>query len=68
MTEIFVEVRGGVLVESYSSDPDMVVNIIDWDSISEDCEHMEAETVPCLPVAKMPTETMAAIQRTTQNI
>ena len=67
MTEIFVEIRGGVLVESYSNDPDLRVNVIDWDHISEDPEHIGAETIACLPLGHMPTETLEAFARFPRN-
>ncbi len=62
MTEIFVEVRGGVLVETYSSDRDVIVRIIDWDDIGDNSEPATAVTIPCLPLDRMPEETLAVIR------
>lgn len=58
MTEIFVEVRGGVLVESYSNKANVIVRIIDWDNINAGDESV-ARIIPCLPLDQMPAETLA---------
>lgn len=52
MTEIFVEVRGGVIVESYSDVPDAVVNVIDWDNTNAVGTPL-AGSIPCLPLDQM---------------
>ncbi len=63
MTEVFVEVRGGVLVESYSNNRDVVVKVIDWDNINEDCGLSFENRIPCLPIEQMPEETLAAARK-----
>lgn len=68
MTEIFVEVCGGVLVESYSNDRDVIVRVIDWDNIGDWSEPAIAGTIPCLPLDRMPEETLAATGLKPQNI
>ena len=67
MTEIFVEVRGGVIVESYSDNCNVAVNVIDWDNITDDPGGSSAGVIPCLPLNHMPEETRAAIGRLPRN-
>lgn len=60
MTELVVEVRGGVIVESYSNLADLVVTVVDWDDIEAGDN---SGTIPCLPIQLIPEETLAATGR-----
>ena len=35
MRDVIIEVRGGVLVEIYSNDPNMRIVVVNWDRIEE---------------------------------
>jgi hypothetical protein len=66
MTEVFVEVRGGVLVESYSESRDVIVKLIDWDNIHGGDEPV-AGVIPCLPIELMSEDTFATTGRKLQD-
>lgn len=68
MTEIFLEIRGGVLAETYSKNRDVTVTVIDWDNIGEDSEIGTPKTLPCVSFDRMPEETLAAIGLKPRNI
>lgn len=66
MTEVFLEIRGGVLVESYSSDRNILVKVIDWDNVYDGVELPSACPIPCLRLDQMPIETRAAVTRSSK--
>lgn len=68
MAEIFIEVLGGVLTECYSNDRNLTVTLIDWDNINDVDNPGSAGTIPCLPLDRMPEETLAACGLKPQNI
>jgi hypothetical protein len=60
--DIIIEVRGGNVVEVYGRSQKTRVTIVDWDNREAGDTSISAYTLNCLPVSKMPEETMNIIE------
>jgi hypothetical protein len=56
MANVIVEVRGGVVVEVYSEDPELRIAIFDWDDLAAGDIHGRVTERHCAPYAQMPRE------------
>jgi len=61
MTDIVIEVRGGVVVEIYSKNSNTRAVIIDWDNMETGRTSPMVEEACCLPFDQMCCETKQAI-------
>jgi hypothetical protein len=59
VSEVVIEIRGGVLVEIYSDDPDTRFVVVDWDRIATDEETATAFAWRATKMDRMPEDTSA---------
>lgn len=62
MSDLVIEVRGGVVVEVYSKTPERHVTIIDWDDIETKDTSRWVVARQCVPYTVMPHETRHAVE------
>ena len=60
--DVIIEVRGGNVVEVYGRSQKTRVTIVDWDSLEAGNIPTSVYTVNCLPIYKVPEETMSIIE------
>ena len=63
MSDVIVEVRGGVVVEVYSKSRRTRVVVIDWDNIEEGGVSAGTELRQCATCEMMPRETRQAMEQ-----
>jgi hypothetical protein len=64
MTDIVVEIRGGVVADVYSRRPGVRVTIVDWDNMEEGNVDTCVAVVRCTPRRRLPRETARLIRAT----
>jgi hypothetical protein len=65
MTDLVVEVRGGVVQEVYCDDPRIRVVLVDWDEIEgpEPAAKAGVAWGSCVPISRLPDDTRAQFQK-----
>jgi hypothetical protein len=65
MSDVIVEIRGGVLIEIYGNDSNVRVIVIDWDKLQDGEVGGNAgfKWGPCQPLSSLPADTREQYQR-----
>ena len=62
LVDVIIEIRGGNVVEIYGHPEKTRVTIIDWDNWEAGDISTSAYKINCLPISKVPEETMNIIE------
>ncbi len=62
MTNIVLEVRGGVVVEGYADDSNIKITVVDWDDYENGSVSSGVADVFCRWISSMPKETTELIE------